>query len=236
MSQQYPDDEIAQQKKARDNREMFEAIAPRYDMLNNLLSFGLESRWRRRLIDLCQLQSGNDLLDLCCGTGDVTREAARRGATVIGLDASEAMLDVARKNSPAAITYLMGDALSLPFCDNSFDAVTIAFGNRNVVSLCRLYSEMTRVAKSGGRVVSLEITSPANPLLRALFFSYFRTIPPLAARLARVDVAAYQYLPASVAVYPASEAVSEIMRQAGLHDVTFEHHLAGAITIHSGCK
>lgn len=236
MSQQYPDDEAAQQKKARDNREMFEAIAARYDLLNGLLSFGLDHRWRRRMIDLCRLQPGMSLLDLCCGTGDVTREAARRGATATGLDASEAMLEVARKKSPSTIEYIAGDALRLPFADNSFDAVTIAFGNRNVASLSKLYSEMARVAKSGGIVASLEITAPINPLLRTLFFSYFRNIPPLMARLLRVDVAAYKYLPASVAVYPTAEAVGDIMRQAGLRDVVFERHMTGAINIHYGVK
>ena len=234
--EQYPSSEEGQRAKARDNEAMFDRIAHRYDVLNRLISFGLDARWRRRMVDLCLLGEGMESLDLCCGTGDVTRECHRRGARASGVDASEAMLAVARRRSSSDITYLHGDALALPFADATFDAVTIAFGNRNVASLPKLYGEMARVTRAGGRVASLEITAPTPRWLSALFFAYFGNVPPLLARLLCVDLTAYQYLPASVALYPPAETVTAIMQQAGLRDIHCERHLAGSITIHCGVR
>jgi demethylmenaquinone methyltransferase/2-methoxy-6-polyprenyl-1,4-benzoquinol methylase len=124
----------------------------------------------------------------------------------------------------------------LPFADGSFDAVTIAFGNRNVASLERLYAEMARVLRPGGRAASLEITPPDAPLMRALFFLYFGHAPALMARLLGSDPGAYRYLPDSVRTYPNAEAVVDLMRAAGLHEVRHERHLGGAITLHVGVR
>ena len=231
---QFPADEAGQREKARANRAMFDAIAPRYDQLNRLMSLGLDGGWRKRLVDQCALQPGMRVLDLCCGTGDVTREAARRGARVIGLDASAGMLAIARRRSPAAITFTRGDALRLPFPDGTFDAVTIAFGNRNVASLERLYAEMRRVAAPGGRIVSLEAQRPPSPLFARLFFLYFRHLPPLLARLTGADPLAYAYLPASVLAYPTPDQVTETMHAAGLVSVRYQSLLGGALALHRG--
>lgn len=232
--EQYPSSMEEQREKARTNRAMFDAIARRYDLLNRLISLGLDARWRARIVDLCALPDGARCLDLCCGTGDVTRALARRGAQAIGLDASAEMLAVARARSGHGITFVQGDALQLPFPDDTFDAVTIAFGNRNVASLEQLYAEMRRVARPHGRVVSLEINRPVSPLIAWGFFLYFSHLPPLLARLVGVDPAAYRYLSASVRSYPTAQAVADIMRQAGLRDIRVESHLAGAIVLHQG--
>lgn len=222
--------------KARANRAMFDGIAPRYDLLNRLVSLGLDQRWRRRLVDLCEISAGSRCLDLCCGTGDVTRELARRGASAVGLDASARMLAVASARLGQEIVFVQGDALCLPFPNNTFDAITIAFGNRNVASLELLYAEMRRVAKPGGRVVSLEISRPPSRLLAAPFFLYFSYLPALLARLCGADPAAYTYLPASVRQYPSAVAVAKIMRGAGLREVCCHTHLGGIIAIHRGVK
>ncbi|HEY3417825.1 MAG TPA: ubiquinone/menaquinone biosynthesis methyltransferase [Armatimonadota bacterium] len=231
---QYPDTEEGRAAKAQANRAMFDGIAHRYDLLNRCMSLGLDRRWRRRLGDLCEIGPGSHCLDLCCGTGDVTRELAGRGASVVGLDASAKMLAIAAGRTEGDVSYVQGDALHLPFDDASFDAVTIAFGNRNVASLSVLFAEMRRVAKPGGRIVSLEINRPTSPLLYAAFFCYFSYLPALLARLLGADPAAYRYLPASVRQYPSPAEVAEIMRSTGLRDVCVEAHLGGIIVLHRG--
>jgi demethylmenaquinone methyltransferase/2-methoxy-6-polyprenyl-1,4-benzoquinol methylase len=215
---------------------MFDGIAARYDLLNRLMSLGMDRRWRRRLAEYCAVAPGAHCLDLCCGTGDVARELAARGAGVVGLDASAAMLARACERTEPHLHFVRGDALALPFPDSSFDAVTIAFGNRNVANLARLYAEMRRVAQPGGRVVSLEINCPRSPLLRALFFLYFSRLPALLAQLLGVDPSAYRYLPASVRHYPSPAAVAEIMSTTGLREVRVESHLGGIIVLHMGVR
>jgi len=233
MTEQYPTTDDGREEKARVNRAMFDRIARRYDRLNRLISLGMDARWRRALVERCALAPGLRALDLCTGTGDVARALARTGAEVIGLDASGEMLAAARARADG-LTYVRGDALALPFPDGTFDAVTIAFGNRNVASLERLYAEMRRVAKPGGRVVSLEINRPPSPLLAGSFFLYFTRVPQLLARLCGADPAAYAYLAESVRQYPDPEAVAHIMSGAGLRDITIDRMLFGIAVIHCG--
>jgi len=231
---QFPTTPEGRNEKACANRAMFDRIAPRYDLLNRVISLGIDQRWRRRLVALCEIAQGACCLDLCCGTGDVTRMLARQGAQVVGLDASENMLAIARAHGGDGISYAQGDALSLPYPDASFDAVTIAFGNRNVAGLDLLYREMRRVTKPGGRVVSLEINRPSSALFAGLFFLYFTHIPVLLARLFGAEATAYRYLPVSVRRYPSPEQVAEIMRASGLYAVEFERHLGGIFVLHRG--
>jgi len=234
--EQYPASEEGRQRKARANRAMFDGIAHRYDLLNRLVSLGLDACWRRRLVDLCAVGEGCRCLDLCCGTGDVTHELARRGAQAIGLDASGRMLAVAQARKAHGMTFVQGDALALPFPDATFDAITIAFGNRNVASLETLYTEMRRVAKPGGHIASLEISRPPSTLLALPFFLYFSLLPAILARLCGADPAAYHYLPESVKQYPSAERVAEIMRNAGLREVRYHAHFGGIIALHVGVK
>lgn len=231
---QYPATDAGRREKARTNRAMFDAIAYRYDLLNRVMSLGMDRGWRRRLAALCDIGPGARCLDLCCGTGDVSRELARRGARVIGLDASGLMLAAARERVGREIALVQGDALALPFPAGQFDAVTIAFGNRNVASLDTLYAEMRRVAVPGGRIVSLEISRPTAPWLAQLFFRYFFRVPALCARLLGADQAAYRYLPESVRRYPDPTKVADIMRRAGLRDVRYYTLLGGIIVLHVG--
>jgi len=213
---------------------MFDGIARRYDLLNRVMSLGLDARWRRRQVELCAVGPGARCLDVCCGTGDVARELARRGAAVIGLDASAGMLAVARQRVGQGIALVRGDALRLPFPDNVFDAVTIAFGNRNVAGLPALYGEMRRVAKPGGRVVSLEINRPASPWLQWAFLLYFSRLPALFARLLGSNPSAYEYLPESVRRYPDPAAVAQIMHDAGLRDIRIFPSFGRVVVIHVG--
>ena len=165
-----------------------------------------------------------------------TLHLAAFGCFVVGADIAEENLKIAKtsyalRNPPR---FVASDCCHLPFPDGSFDAVTIAFGNRNVASLPALYAEMRRVAKTGGRVVSLEITGPTAPVLREAFFLYFTHVPPLLARLLGADPGAYTYLPDSVRRYPAPAAVAAIMRDAGLREVTVHPLMLGAVVLHRG--
>jgi demethylmenaquinone methyltransferase/2-methoxy-6-polyprenyl-1,4-benzoquinol methylase len=233
MPEQYPTTEAGRREKAQRNRLMFDRIARRYDLLNRLISLGMDARWRRVLVRRCALAPGMRVLDLCTGTGDVARALARSGAEVIGLDASGEMLAMARAREDG-LTYVQGDALALPFPDGTFDAVTIAFGNRNVASLDRLYAEMRRVAKPGGRVVSLEINRPPFRPLAGLFFLYFTQVPQLLARCCGVDPGAYAYLAESVRQYPDADTVAGIMTAAGLREISIDRLMGGIAVIHRG--
>lgn len=234
QDEQYPSSEAGQLAKAQSNRAMFDRIAYRYDRLNRLMSLGMDGVWRRRLVEMCEIVPGDRCLDLCCGTGAVAQELAHHGATVVGIDASANMLAVARRRTGKQIHLVQGDALRLPCADGTFDAITIAFGNRNVASLERLYAEMRRVAKPGGRVVSLEISRPASRLLSRAFMLYFGHFPAFLARLMGADPAAYAYLPESVRRYPPADDVAEIMRSVGLRDVSYARFMGGVIVIHRG--
>jgi demethylmenaquinone methyltransferase/2-methoxy-6-polyprenyl-1,4-benzoquinol methylase len=234
--EQYPTTQHGRQAKARANRAMFDAIARRYDSLNGLMSLGLDRGWRRRLVNLCALAPGDRCLDLCCGTGAVTRELARLGAWTVGVDASAEMLAIAHGVPAVGVQFVQGDALQLPFPPAAFDVVTIAFGNRNVANLAALFAEMARVCKPGGRIVSLEISPPPAPLWRGLFFAYFTRGPIWLARLLGADPSAYRYLAESVRAYPNPHAVAALMTEAGLTAVEVHCALGGALAWHRGVK
>jgi demethylmenaquinone methyltransferase/2-methoxy-6-polyprenyl-1,4-benzoquinol methylase len=159
--------EPGEQRAAKVN-ELFTRIAARYDLINDLQSFGLHRRWKSRVVSEARPRPGERALDLCCGTGDIALALARRGVEVVGLDFSERMLEIARqrqsrtRSSLAKTEFLSGDAQNIPFADNSFDIITIGYGLRNLASWERGLQEMYRVAKSGGRIVALEFGRPEN--------------------------------------------------------------------------
>ena len=170
---------------------MFDRIAPRYDAMNTLMTLGLDAAWRRRAVRAARLTSGMRAVDVACGSGSLTRQLAAavgRAGAVIGVDVSPGMLDVARRRAvrgdAAAPVYLEGDALALSVPEATADAVTIAFGLRNVEDYGRCVAEMTRVARPGGRVVVLEIATPAGRLGRVLAATWFERVVPLLGRLA----------------------------------------------------
>lgn len=219
---------------------MFASIARRYDLLNSLLSLRRDRAWRRFTVSQCRMPSSGLALDVATGTGDLARELARRyaGATVVGVDFSPNMLALARTKleSDGRIHLLLGDALHLPFPDNTFDCATIAFGLRNVASLSGTFSEMARVVKPGGRVVSLELTRPRSPMVRAFFRIYMLRVVPLVGGLISGKRSAYIYLPRSVFRFSTPEEVKDIMQQVGLRQVELRSLSLGLVTVHTGRK
>lgn len=205
---------------------MFDRIAPRYDLMNRLMTFGIDRAWRRRTIAALGLRPGARALDLACGSGDLAEEAARRGARVLGLDCSAGMLRRARARAPGC-ALVRGDALCLPLADAALDAVVSGFALRNFVDLAAAFRECARALRPGGRIALLEIDRPASALLRAGHTLYFRGIVPLLGAFV-VERAAYAYLPASAAYLPDEPRLRALLASAGFEDVTKERLLAGA--------
>jgi demethylmenaquinone methyltransferase/2-methoxy-6-polyprenyl-1,4-benzoquinol methylase len=216
-------------------RAMFDRIAGFYDLMNSVMTAGLHHRWRERAADLARLRPGDRALDVATGTGDLAVELARRvvpGGEVIGSDFSQGMLERARTKAPA-LTWEWGNALELPYPDDSFDAATVGFGARNFSDLERGLSEMARVVRPGGRVVVLEITTPTKPPLSTFFSIWFDRVVPLIGRFA-ADPEAYTYLPKSVKRFPGPEPLGAVMARAGLEDVRWILTAGGIIALHSG--
>ena len=213
---------------------MFDRIARVYDLMNSVMTAGMHHRWRERAADLARIGPGQAALDVATGTGDLAVELARRGAEVTGSDFAPAMLEIARRKAPG-LRFEEGDALALAQPDDSFDAVTVGFGARNFADLDRGLGEMTRVAKPGGRVVVLEITTPTKPPLSWFFKAWFDRVVPQLGRLAG-DPEAYTYLPSSVRRFPAPQELAARMAAAGLTDVRWILTAGGIIAIHAGTK
>ena len=225
-----------EQRAAKVN-DLFAAIAHRYDFLNDLQSFGLHRRWKRRVVALAAPQPGERALDLCCGTGDLSLLLAEQGAEVTGLDFSEAMLAVAEQRQKAkgkgqSLKFIQGDALALPFTAASFDLVTIGYGLRNLASCDAGLREMRRVLKPGGRLVVLDFGKPRNGLWRAVYYAHLRFVAPLFGKLFCGDAAAYGYILESLKNYPAQEGVATLLRGLGFADVRVINLLGGAMSIH----
>ncbi len=215
-------------------KAMFDRIARVYDRMNSVMTAGMHHRWRERAADLARVGPGSTALDVATGTGDLAVELARRGAEVTGMDFAPAMLELARRKAPG-LAFEEGDALELRHADASFDAVTVGFGARNFSDLDRGLAEMARVAKPGGRVVVLEITTPQKPPLSWFFRAWFDTVVPALGRLAG-DPDAYTYLPSSVRRFPGPEELAARMAAAGLDDVRWLLTAGGIIAIHSGTR
>lgn len=207
---------------------MFAAIAQRYDLNNRVHSLWRDQAWRRFAVRFSELQIGETVLDVACGTGDLSEAFARAGAgAVTGLDFTQEMLDIAihkaehqsRRDGTVTPTYVQGDAMELPFEDASFDVVSIAFGIRNVEDPHKALAEMARVLKPNGRLVILEFSEPRNPLIRLFNKIYCQRIMPITATLiARDRSGAYKYLPRSVATFLDPQQLAACMERAGLID------------------
>jgi len=208
---------------------MFDRIAPVYDVMNRVMTAGLDRRWRR-LAARAVVWPGDRVLDACCGTGDFALEAERRGGRVVGLDFSERMLERARRKSQT-IEWVRGDALELPFADGEFDAATVGFGVRNLEDLERGLRELLRVLRPGGRLAVLEITRPRG-LLRPFFRIWLDVLVPLAGKILPGGKA-YTYLPASVRRFPGPEDLSALLQQAGFHEIQFRLLGGGSVALHT---
>jgi demethylmenaquinone methyltransferase / 2-methoxy-6-polyprenyl-1,4-benzoquinol methylase len=229
-------------------RSMFDRIAGVYDVMNRVMTAGLDARWRERAVDRARVRPGDTALDVCCGTGDLAFALARRigpEGRVVGSDFSERMLELAREKElagradegpgAAPVEFEWGDALNLPYADAAFDAVTVGFGVRNLADLDAGLAELTRVLRPGGRLVILEITTPQKPPLSVFFSLWFDRIVPMLGRAAG-DSDAYSYLPDSVRRFPLPEPLAAKMDAAGLGDVRWLILAGGIIAIHSGVK
>jgi demethylmenaquinone methyltransferase / 2-methoxy-6-polyprenyl-1,4-benzoquinol methylase len=230
--------------KRRYVREMFSAVAPRYDLLNHLLSLNIDRRWRRRAVDRLGWErragGGGRYLDACAGTLDLAAELARRpGFTglVVGADFAPAMLRLGRGKAPEGRTApAAGDALQLPFPDRTFDGATVGFGVRNLADLDAGLAELARVLKPGARVVILEFTTPPRAPMRQLYLLYFRRILPLVGGAISGHRAAYAYLPASVDAFPAPGELLARLGRAGFRDCGFQLLTGGIAAIHWGTR
>jgi demethylmenaquinone methyltransferase / 2-methoxy-6-polyprenyl-1,4-benzoquinol methylase len=209
-------------------RTMFDRIAPVYDVMNRVMTAGLDRRWRRLTVEAV-VQPGARVLDACCGTGDLAVAAEREGGVVTGLDFSPEMLVRARRKS-STVEWVEGDLLRLPFADGSFDVATVGFGVRNVADLAAGLRELRRVLRPGGRLAVLEITQPRGAL-RPFFSLWFDRVVPVLGRLLPGG-SAYTYLPASVRRFPGAEDVAAELVAAGFSDVSFTLHGGTIVALH----
>jgi demethylmenaquinone methyltransferase/2-methoxy-6-polyprenyl-1,4-benzoquinol methylase len=224
--------------------DLFAAIARRYDLLNDLQSFGLHRRWKHRVAALAAVKPGDRALDVCCGTGDISFALSKRGAETTGLDFSEKMLDVAalrgksrdaRRKTPCP-KFIQGDAQQIPFPDNSFDIVTVGYGLRNLASWERGLDEMFRVARPGARLIVLDFGKPPNALWRKIYFTHLKCTVPLMGWLFCGNAQAYAYILESLKNFPAQQGVAEKMRGLKLANVRVINVLGGAMAINYGEK
>jgi demethylmenaquinone methyltransferase/2-methoxy-6-polyprenyl-1,4-benzoquinol methylase len=222
-------------------REMFAAIAPRYDATNKLLTAGADEGWRKRAVAELSAPHGGKILDLCCGTGDLAFHLVRTDPSleVTGADFCAPMLDGARARAPREdrahrTTFVEADAMALPFEAATFDGATMGFSMRNVVDVVSTLKDARRVHKPGARFVNLDVTKAPNRLFRRLFNLYFYGIVPFVGGLVGGSKSAYRYLPNSLTNYPDAEELAARFRTAGFSDVRFFRLGGGAISVHSG--
>ena len=236
----FPGDLPTGEERARLVQEMFDRIAGRYELLNALMSAGLNRIWNKKALQATDLRPGGRALDLACGTGSLTRDLAKRvgpDGYVLGMDFSKEMIQVAKKRPTPNVEYRIGDATDLQDVeDSSFDAATIAYGARNIPDLDALFGEMARATKPNGKVVCLEIARPEVRAFATFYGLWFdRLVPWLGAKVSG-DAWAYSYLPRSVKEFVAPGELAEIMRRNGLQNVTWRKFSGGIVTLHTGTK
>lgn len=221
-------------------RRLFHTIADRYDLITRLLSFGLDRRWKTRLVALAAPGSHTHALDLACGTGDIAFELARRGAPVVALDITHRMLQLAQARAaltgaaPGAgtVRFVTGDMMALPFPDASFDLVTTGYGIRNVPRIEPAIAEIRRVLRPGGRLLSLDFDRPANPFIRGLYLGYLTVAGATLGWILHRDPDTYRYIPESIRRYPGAAGVSAMLRREGFANTRVVPLLGGLMAIH----
>jgi demethylmenaquinone methyltransferase/2-methoxy-6-polyprenyl-1,4-benzoquinol methylase len=237
--------------KRRYVRALFATIADRYDFITVVLSYGQDRRWKRRLIDLAAPRPGARVLDLATGTGDIAFAAAARGAQVAGLDITFRMIEIARgkrdrgpalrhaqgipgesRDERAALQFLVGDMLALPFPARAFDIVTTGYGLRNVPNLPAAIDEIGRVLAPGGQLLSLDFNRPSNPIVRSAYLAYLMVVGATLGWLLHRDPDTYRYIPASIRQYPGARAVARMFESRGFSRVRCYPVLGGLMSIH----
>lgn len=236
--------EVDKEAKAGMVADVFHSVAARYDLMNDLMSAGIHRIWKRFTIELSGVRKGNTVLDIAGGTGDL----AARFADIVGPDGSvvladinDSMLKVGRdklldSGHLGNIEFVQADAQDLPFPDDSFDCITIAFGLRNVTDKDKALRSMHRVLKPGGRLLVLEFSKPANPLLGKAYDAYSFKVLPLMGRLVANDADSYQYLAESIRVHPDQETLKEMMEDAGFSRCEYHNMTGGVVALHKGIK
>lgn len=229
--------------KSRQVERMFDSIAHSYDRLNHTLSWGIDKRWRKAAVDSLRPFTPKRVLDVATGTGDFALLAARelKPESLLGIDLSEGMLDIARKKTLQAeladvVSFQKEDCLGLTLKDNTFDAVIVAYGVRNFEDLDKGLREMLRVMRPGGRLVIIELTAPRRFPMRQLFWLYAHVVMPLVGRIISRDRHAYTYLPATMEVFPQGEQMQEILLHAGFKEVKFKRFTFGLSTLYTATK
>lgn len=225
-------------------RQTFNEIANHYDLLNTLMSLGRDKSWRRFAVKCCEIKPGARVLDICCGTGYLSMELAQTVGTagqVTGLDFSENMLAVARHNVAdfplrQVITFMQGNAMELPFADNSFDSATVGWGLRNLPDLRQGVKEMARVVKPGAKVVSLDMGKPSTPVFKQGYWLYFEKLVPLLGKVFAGRKGAYQYLYNSAKEFPPQQELARIFAQCGLAETRYYNLMGGVVAVVEGRK
>jgi|SRR5271155_5437875 len=222
-------------------REMFAAIAPRYDATNRLLTGGVDERWRRRAVKELAPPPGGSVLDLCCGTGDLAFHLLRTDPTlhVVGVDFCEPMLAGARRRAVreaprGGASFATADVMALPFADATFDGATMGFSLRNVVDIDTTLQEARRVLKRGARFVNLDVSKAPNPLFKRAFDLYFYGVVPIVGGLVGGSKSAYRYLPNSLTNFPGADELASRLGAAGFTGVRYVRLAGGAIAVHVG--
>ncbi len=232
---------VDEQEKAKHVRSVFDSVAPKYDVMNDLMSAGLHRIWKRYTITVANPQPGQQVLDIAGGTGDLSRSFARRvGPTgrVVHTDINEAMLREGRNrllDEGLVLPTLVCDAEKLPFADNHFDIVSVAFGLRNMTHKDQALAEMRRVLKPGGKLLVLEFSRVAKPLEKAYDWYSFNVLPKLGQLIAK-DAHSYQYLAESIRMHPGQEELRQLMKSVGFGHVDVHNLSAGVVALHLGIK
>lgn len=227
-----------------DVQQMFDTIVPRYDLMNHVMTLGMDFRWRRMVANhAAKMQNGEKsdfVVDVACGTGDVSFELERVGVPLVtGLDYSPGMIAEARRKAEkrgSEVNFLEGDGMEMPFKDEVASGATISFGMRNLPDYAAGVKEMARIVKPGGKVICLEMTPYHRPILKVPFEFYFGQVVPLIGKLISGEYEAYKYLPDSVKRFPNADELAETFREAGLVDVKYSLLGFGTVALHVGVK
>lgn len=226
---------VAPDERERRIRAVFQAVAGRYDLMNDIMSMGIHRLWKRAMARAVAPRAGEMVVDLAGGTGDIARLLAGQGRDVVVCDPSQAMMEVGRQRCPSGVRFVEGTAEAMPFADNSVDVLTIAFGLRNVTSLAAALAEIRRVLKPGGRFLCLEFSRPWAPI-RPFYDAWsFLVIPRLGAAVAG-EPAAYEYLVESIRRFPDQKTLAAAMRDAGFDGVGWRDYSFGIACLHHGVK